>query len=208
MASNKNHKTSNDKGSRPYRLGARKRKMEETRRRITEATVELHRTVGPARTTVSEIAERAGVRRMTVYNHFAGDVELIDACSSHWLASHPPPDPAAWGGIADPAARLAAALDELYAYYRRGADMLGNVLRDAAIVPALDEVNHRKWWPYIDAMVDALAGESTPRDDARRVAIRLVVDFNTWRTITGSGLDDTAAARVACDMVRGAVGRR
>jgi AcrR family transcriptional regulator len=202
MASNKNKKPAPGRESRPYQLKERARKMEETRRRITEAVVELHRTVGPARTTVSEIAERAGVRRMTVYNHFATDLELIDACSSHFVAENPPPDPAPWAAVADPGERLAAALAALYPYYRRHAGMLGNVLRDAAIVPALDEINHRKWWPYIDTVVDVLAGDET--GVARRAAVRLAVDFSTWQTLAAAGLDDTAAARLMSGMVAAA----
>jgi AcrR family transcriptional regulator len=209
MASNKNNKAREDKEKRSYELKERARKMEETRRRITEATVELHRTVGPARTTVSEIAKRAGVRRMTVYNHFPGDLELIDACSSHWVENNPPPVPAPWAEIADPAERLAAALAVLYPYYRNNADMLGNVLRDAAIVPALDQINRQKWWPYIDAVMDALVGQENAGNapaSPRWAAVRLAVDFFTWQTLAASGLDDTAAAKLAGDMVAGSTG--
>lgn len=205
--SNKIHKAHKDKDSRPYRLKERARKMEETRRRITEAAVELHRTVGPARTTVSEIAERAGVRRMTVYNHFPTDAELIDACSSHWIADNPPPDPGPWTQIDDPGARLAAALGALYPYFRRGAGMLANTLRDEPLVPALERINNRKWWPYIDAVVDALVAGDDPAE--RRAAVRLVVDFWTWKNLADSGLDDDDAAKLACEMVAGtAVGEK
>jgi AcrR family transcriptional regulator len=210
MASNKNNEAREDKEKRSYELKERARKMEETRRRITEATVELHRTVGPARTTVSEIAKRAGVRRMTVYNHFPGELELIDACSSHWVTENPPPDPAPWAEIADPGARLAAALEALYPYYRKNADMLGNVLRDAAIVPALDQINHQKWWPYIDAVVDVLMGAEqagTVPASARRAAVRLAVDFCTWQTLAASDLDDGAVATLVSNMVAGARSR-
>src|SRR5918999_6054336 len=99
---------------RPYRKRARARQEERTRLAITEAAVDLHRTIGPARTTVKEIAERAGVGRMTVYNHFASDDELLAACSSHYMAGHPPPDPAALSSIQDPDVRLDAALGALY----------------------------------------------------------------------------------------------
>ena len=91
---------------RDYEMKVRAEKLEETRRRITEAAVELHGTVGPARTTVTEVARLAGVRRATVYNHFPGDVELLDACSAHWIQENPPPDPEAWGAVEDPACLL------------------------------------------------------------------------------------------------------
>src|SRR5690349_651020 len=91
---------------RPYELKERARRQAETRRRIIEATAALHREVGPARTTVSEIARRAGVGRVTIYNHFPDDVALLGACSAHFAASHPPPDPGAWVAIEDPDERL------------------------------------------------------------------------------------------------------
>ena len=77
---------------RNYELRARAGRQQATRRRIVEATVALHREVGPARTTVAEIARRAGVQRLTVYNHFPDDAQLFAACQAHFLAQHPPPD--------------------------------------------------------------------------------------------------------------------
>src|SRR3712207_9439485 len=97
---------------RRYELKERARRQEETRRRIVEATEALHRELGPAKTTVAEIARRAGVTRVTVYNHFPDERELLGACSAHFVAGHPPPDPAAWAAIADPGERLRAALRE------------------------------------------------------------------------------------------------
>src|SRR5512135_773026 len=104
---------------RKYELKQRAAEMAETRRRITEAAVELHGTVGPARTTVSAIAERAGVQRHTVYRHFPSDADLFGACSAHYLDANPWPDPEPWRAISDPQQRLARALDELYAWYER-----------------------------------------------------------------------------------------
>src|SRR3954468_19952961 len=102
----------------------------ETRRRITETAVELHGTLGPARTSISAIAERAGVRRSTVYRHFPDEAALIGACSSHWAAENPVPDMTPWQSIEDPDRRLRTALDELYAYYRRTDQMMDNLHRD------------------------------------------------------------------------------
>ena len=111
--------------------------MEATRRRITEATVELHRTVGPAATQISEIARRAGVQRVTVYNHFPDEAALFAACSAHWRALHPAPDPSEWLVTADPGARLRLGLGRLYAWYRETEPMTANILRDAELVPAM-----------------------------------------------------------------------
>src|ERR687895_1195492 len=101
---------------RRYELKKRAERLADTRRRITEATIELHRTVGPAATQISEIARRAGVRRMTVYNHFPDEATLFAACSAHWRALHPAPDLARWRVIAEPGERLRVGLGELYAW--------------------------------------------------------------------------------------------
>ena len=123
---------------RKYELKQRGEQLEETRRRITEATIELHRTVGPAATQISEIARRAGVQRVTVYNHFPDDASLLAACSAHWRALHPAPDPAAWLATGDPGTRLRLGLGELYAWYRETEPMTANVLRDAELYPRSD----------------------------------------------------------------------
>src|SRR3712207_5761202 len=122
---------------RKYELKKRARSMEETRRRITEATVDLHRTVGPAATRISEVARRAGVQRVTVYNHFPDEMARLSACSAHWRALHPRPDPASWESVEEPGRRLRTALEELYAWFRDTEPMTANILRDVDSVPAL-----------------------------------------------------------------------
>src|ERR1044072_309192 len=108
--------------------------MAETHVRISEAAIELHGTVGPARTTLSAVAKQAGVERRTLYRHFPTEADLFSACSRHWFAANPWPDLDARRAVPDPAERLARALDELYAYYEQTAPMFGNVLRDAELV--------------------------------------------------------------------------
>src|ERR671933_374061 len=104
---------------RPYRMSRRAELEQQTRRRITESAVALHQELGPARTSISAIAERADVRRSTVYRHFPDEEALFAACSSHFRTANPPPDPSVWAAIADPAERTATALRELYAFYER-----------------------------------------------------------------------------------------
>src|SRR3954453_13342469 len=104
---------------RTYTKRRRAELEEQTRRRITESAVALHRDVGPARTSISAVAEHAGVRRSTVYRHFPDDEALFAACASHFQAANPPPDPGLWAGVADPAQRTVTALAELYAFYAR-----------------------------------------------------------------------------------------
>ena len=116
--------------TRKYDMKRRAKRQEETRQRIVEATVELHKTVGMARTTISAIAEKAGVERLTVYRHFPDERALFSACSGHYMAANPPPDPALWTQVADPEKRLRVALTEVYAYHRRTEPMMANFFRD------------------------------------------------------------------------------
>src|ERR671913_2322332 len=124
---------------RKYEMKRRAERMRETRRRIAEAAVELHRTVGPARTTVSAIAEKAGVQRHTYYAHFPELKDLYQACMGHYSERNPVPDPSRWADIADAEERLRVALSEVYAYYAANEAMLSNVLRDAALDPIVQE---------------------------------------------------------------------
>jgi len=190
-----------------YRKGERARQAQQTRRRITEAAVELHRTVGPARTTVKEIAQRAGVGRMTVYNHFGSDDELLDACSSHYMAQHPPPDPAPLAAIEDVDDRLDEALRALYTWFHETQDMTGNALRDAPLVPALASVMTQGFWPLVDATVEVLLAGRGLRGTRRghvRGALLVALDFATWRTLTQAGMDDAGAASTAARFVAAA----
>lgn len=188
---------------RKYRKLERARQEEETRRRITEAVVELHRTVGPARTKVTEVAERAGVSRMTVYNHFPTEADLVGACSAHWAAANPLPDPGSWTTIEDPRTRLHAALTELYRFYGEGEDMLGNVLRDAPVVEPLGAIMEERWAPYMKGVVEVLS-EGWSGDEGLFAALRVAIDFRTWRLLDRSMPDLDAAVGVAVRMVAGA----
>ncbi len=125
---------------RPYRMKRRAELEEQTRRRITESAVALHQELGPARTSISAVAERAGVRRSTVYRHFPDEASLFAACSSHWRADNPAPDPGAWAGIEDPAERTEAALRALYAFYGRTEEMYTSLLRDEPLVPVVQRL--------------------------------------------------------------------
>ncbi|MEJ2207364.1 MAG: TetR/AcrR family transcriptional regulator [Gemmatimonadota bacterium] len=193
---------------RPYRKRKRAQSEEETRRRITEAAVELHGTVGPANTTVTDVAKRAGVSRMTVYNHFPTDTDLFVACSGHWGARNPFPDPSEWSSIADPSERLSVALRDLHGWYRRNKGMLEKVFRDAPVVPSLGELWGDMWGSYTAGVVRSLAeGWPIGTEDAPalRAVLSVVIDFPTWRSLIRSDLDAGQAAELAADMVRGLV---
>ena len=180
------------KPARRYELKERARRQEETRQRIVEATVALHEEVGPARTTVAEVARRAGVQRLTVYNHFPDDAALIGACSAHFLAGHPLPDPGPWTAVRDPAARLRQALEELYARHRATEAMTANVLRDAEIVPALGAIIAGGREAYEGAVTDILlAGRGVRGARKRRTPPR-----SAWPSRSRRGA--SSCARAAC----------
>jgi AcrR family transcriptional regulator len=170
---------------RAYRKRRRAQLEEETRLRITQAAVDLHGSVGPARTTISAVAGRAGVQRATVYRHFPDEDALFDACSSHWMAQHPLPDPAVWAAIEDPDERLRVALGELYDWYDHGDYMLEKTTRDAALVPAL-RPSMEAFRGWLDAAADALL-RGRPERGARRRRLRAAVGhalaFETWRSL-------------------------
>jgi AcrR family transcriptional regulator len=184
---------------RKYEKKRRAELEEETRRRITETAVELHGTVGPARTSISAIAERAGVRRSTVYRHFPDEVALFDACSSHWAAANPPPDMTRWESIDDPDERLRAALGDLYAYYGRTERMMENLLRDEATMPVVKD-RFAVFHHFLEAARDLLLRGRRERGRSReeaRAAIGHALAFGTWQSlIREQGLDDEQAVEM------------
>lgn len=194
------------RASRPYRMGRRAEQVEATRQRIVAAAVGLHTTVGPADTTVSELAEWAGVSRLTVYRHFPEEETLFQACLAHWSARHPWPDPAAWRDIEDPGVRAREALAELYGWYGEHGDDLLPIYRDLPVAPrpAQESVDE-----HDRTMAEALvAGREAP--EQRRLRLRAaavhVVRFWTWHSLAvEQGLGDQQAAELAAGMLEAAV---
>ena len=175
---------------RPYNQKRRAERAAETRQRIVEATVALHGSVGPARTTLSMIAERAGVQRHTLYAHFPDERSLFLACSGHSMERDPPPDPAAWADL-EGAARLRAGLDALYSWYARNAELLAAVLRDAEHHETTRWIAGLRFGPPLAAYREALAAGFPP---PRLALLGLAMSFHSWRTLVrDEGLDQPAA---------------
>ena len=189
---------------RPYRKRRRAELEAQTRRRIAESAVELYGTVGPSRTSFSAVADRAGVRRSTLYRHFPDEAALFAACSAHWLAANPFPDLASWATIPHPDRRLAQALEELYAYYRQTDQMLANLLRDEHTVPAVKQ-QLRAFRDYLAAARDILMRGRKLRGQARNrvpAATGHALAFPTWRSLTHEQvLDDHQAVELMCALV-------
>jgi len=196
---------------RKYEMKKRAERQRETRRRIVEATVELHRTRGPANTTISEIAQRAGVNRLTIYNHFPDLTDLLKACSRSWTERYPAPDPKPWVRISDPQVRLRTALEDLYGFYARTEPMRANVLRDAQTMPELAALLEGSVVPYLGTVRDLLIEGWEVNDDRRNrllATLKLAVDFHTWRSLErGSGLSRKEAVETMLEAVRSSVPR-
>jgi AcrR family transcriptional regulator len=192
---------------RKYELKKRGEEMAETHRRITDAAIELHGTVGPSRTTLSAVAKRAGVERRTLYRHFPTEADLFAACSTHYFTANPWPDLGTWRAIGDPQQRLERALDELYAYYERTEPMLSNVLRDAELVDfargAVAALH-----AFLDEAAEILTiGRQVVRGRRRQIlggALRHALAFSTWRSLSTNGVGRSDAVKLMAALVEAA----
>ena len=186
---------------RRYELKARAEAQQATRARIAAAAAALHEEVGVGRTTVADVARRAGVQRLTVYNHFPDLQTLLPACSAHWLAAHPLPDLEPAFAIEDPAERLRAVLIGLYGWYRENAPLQRRVHGERATVPELDAWMAQSSDVLMSGFAERLS-DGFERPDARAL-VALALDFWTWQRLDREGLDDRAAAELMAGVVRG-----
>jgi AcrR family transcriptional regulator len=174
-------------------MSKRAEQMDDTRQRIVEATMYLHASVGPARTTIAAVAERAGVTRLTVYRHFPDDEGLFFACSAHWLSQQQPPNPLAWSESADPAERLRLGFADLYRYYHAGESMLVRINADMSVLPArLRQDLHDRDAHFLDVLLEPFADSS--RGKQLRAVVGHAISFWTWRSLCHDhGLSNSAA---------------
>jgi AcrR family transcriptional regulator len=183
---------------RKYQLKARAERQRQTRDRIVAATVALHQEVGPARTTIADVARRAGVQRLTVYNAFPSPGGLFTACQAHFLASSPPPNLDPGDGREDPSDRLEEKLADLYGWYRANESMERNVHRDRHLLPDLDHLMRETADASLDTAANAYSG-LIGREEAIssvRLMVRLAMEFGTWSVLAGGGLTDREIAKL------------
>ena len=187
--------------ARSYQLKRRAENQAETRQRIIEATVDLHTSIGPAHTTVSAIAERAGVQRHTVYAHFPDERDLFAACSGHHMARDPLPDAQAWRALNDPEALLRHGLTEVYEWFTRNAELANSVLRDAQVHQITRETVERTMGPGMGAFV-AVPAEALGASPQQRAALVLAFSFFTWGSLVrDAGLSNAQAAAMMTRLV-------
>ena len=190
--------------TRRYRKRLRAEQEQRTRDAITEAAVKLHGTLGPARTTVSGIAEEAGVQRATVYRHFPDERSLFQACSSHYMSMHPPPDPSRWADIADPGERLREALADTYRWWDETEDMMSLVIRDAPLVESMSAQTQARI-AFFDQLAAILMRGRRLRGKRRarvEAAIGHALALSTWQSLVREqGLTNREAVDLMAGMV-------
>jgi AcrR family transcriptional regulator len=190
--------------TRRYRKRLRAEQELQTRQAITEAAMKLHGTVGPARTTVSAIADEAGVQRATVYRHFPDERTLFRACSGHYMSLHPPPDAARWAAIADPGERLREALEDVYGWWDETEDMMSRVIRDEALVDGLSEQTQARLALFDQIAEILMRGRGLRGKRRARVeaAIRHALALSTWQSLVREhGLTNGEAVELMARMV-------
>ncbi|HKJ95450.1 MAG TPA: TetR/AcrR family transcriptional regulator [Gammaproteobacteria bacterium] len=183
---------------RKYTLKERAKQQQETHDRIVEAAMALHESLGPRNTSISAIAEHAGVQRLTVYRHFADDDELYAACTARFLEQNPPPDPAQWQSSNEPLERCEKALLALYRYFRGTQRMWQRAYRDLEDVPAYQPAMDA-FQRYLMQIRDDLAAGWNPtgaRKRALKSTLGHIVQFPTWQQLAGQGLSDKQIVNV------------
>jgi AcrR family transcriptional regulator len=187
--------------ARTYTLKRRALQRADTRRRIVEAAVDLHSSVGPALTTISMVAERAGVQRHTLYAHFPDDRSLYLACSGLALERDPLPDAEPWRNIENRRERLRVGLAAIYGWYERNAEMAACVLRDAEYHPLTKEISKLRFGPSMAAYQEVLGAKLSSK---QRAMLQLALGFSTWRTLRAGGLGRGALVGAMVKAVDGA----
>ena len=195
----KRHPGARTRMTRTYTLKKRAQSQAETRRRIVESAVELHSSIGPALTTVSMIAERAGVQRHTFYAHFPDDRSLSMACSGLVEERDPLPDAEPWRRIDDRGERLRTGLAAIYAWYQRNASLLACVLRDAEHHALTREISELRFGPFIAAYHEVLGANLSAK---QRAMLHLALSYHTWRALVPeAGLETGTAVKAMAQTI-------
>jgi AcrR family transcriptional regulator len=193
-------RSSSTTGGRKLKLKARAERQQETRRRIVQAAVGLHAEVGPLETTITAIADRAGVERLTVYRHFPDEQSLFRACTRHYFETHPPPDPKSWLEVPDTELRLERGLGETYRWWAENREIVASVLRDYQVAP---ERVGRGLVDYMATTKEALLQGWRTRGGRGELgaAVGLAVHFRTWEALASEGMSSDKAAELMTKLV-------
>jgi len=181
---------------RKYTLRRRAERQDQTRERIVDAAIALHEEIGPAATTISALAERAGVQRLTVYRHFPSETDVLAACSTKWFSQHPPPDVGTIDGT-DPRERTQAIFLALYRYYDETQGMWGSIYPDAGKVAGLDGPL-KAFDSYLSTVTDEMLRCWAARGHRLlKATLDHAVQFSTWQSLSRLGLKTPTMAKLA-----------
>jgi AcrR family transcriptional regulator len=189
---------------RTYQLGRRAESAEETRRRLVQATFELHSEQGIAATSMKQIADRAGVGVGTVYHHFATLDDTVMACGQMVMATYPPPTEATFSGVPGMRERLARLARALFEHLDKVGFEMVRVDRDRQPIVrqfADEELTHR-----IELTRAALAPFAIDREQIRVAAAFL--DIGVYRALQAVGLSLDQAADAIADMIHARLTRK
>jgi len=189
---------------RKYDLGKRKALLEDTRRRIVEATLHLHTSKGPARTSMQDIARLADVSQVTAYRHFPTLSDLFGACKSRFLEKYPPPGPEILEGSQSLEERVRTTILKLYRYYDVIGQALWAIQRDAEVLPEFKAVFHESMASLISLAEAALAPLVRNTNSYRRAlaVLSVAIDVGTWRNLVRlQGFTSEQAAELMAELV-------
>jgi AcrR family transcriptional regulator len=188
---------------RNYQLKRRAERQEETHQRILEATIAVHERAGAVGTTISAVAEQAGVERLTVYRHFPDETALLTAATDHYLEVNPPPDPLPWQGIVDPEVRLRVGLTAAYGYHRQTEGMIGSLIRGLPYKPVICDalVGYSAYWGRVQEILSE--GWDAPNPALIAAAVGHSLSFKTWHSLVREvGLENPQAVELMVGMVK------
>ena len=168
--------------TRQYQLNQRAKSQAETRQRIVEAAIKLHQAKGLGATSMRDVAKEAGVGTVTVYRHFADDMELLGACSGTYFERHPFPDLSIWQTIPDAKKRLTVGLSEAYAFHRETEPMIARVIGEVRDLPIM-EPYHGFWRTAADILLNAFS-KPVRSDRKLKASLVLALRFETWQVLT------------------------
>jgi AcrR family transcriptional regulator len=181
---------------RKYTMDKRKAAVEETRRRILEATLALHSEKGIFGTSWQDIARRADVSVGTVYKHFPSLDELVPACGELMYAITRPPSledaPEIFAGAYALEERLGRLISELFDFYERGAPYIETDFQERQL-PVVQE-----WESYMRATITGLVREAlvSAEPDERTVqAVSALLDFSTFKSFLDRDIEKDQVAK-------------
>jgi AcrR family transcriptional regulator len=179
--------------------------VEETRRRIVDATLDLHTSQGILATSWEDIARRADVAPATVYRHFPTLDELLPACGEQSMQQLALPSDEQiaerFRGTRSRRERLRRLIEELFGLYERGGHVLHAVRRERALLAPLQR-DHEEIEQRLDALT-AAALEPSELGEQEIAVVRALTDYDAWAALRARGITGPDAVDVVAGLLEG-----